>query len=346
MTSALEKKARLLRTYLGRHPVWCTWQITYRCNFRCGFCPYWHDEMARLPEQSVDQFARGARKLAQWGTLLVSLAGGEPLLRSDLVDIVRVVGRWHFPFITTNGYRLTPQLARDLFAGGLWGVSVSIDYADPDRHDHARGKEHAFARAVRALELFSRARRYPWQRVNLMAVLLHDNLDQVEPLLRLAARYDAYFMIQPYCARKTGDPRFLPRRNGPIGSYLVDLRRRYPNFLSNPLFLARFDMALTTGVPGCAAGRAFFNIDSTGAIALCVEQRRHPVAHLYRHGAAEISRRLRAAAATNHCRDCWYNCRGEVESLYHFAGLLRSLPTWIFDHGRPSQKLSRRCLVP
>ena len=335
MTTALQKKTRLLRTYLARHPLWCTWQVTYRCDFRCGFCKYWRDPMGQLPEQTPADFETGARKLARWGTLLISLAGGEPFLRQDIVDVARAVGRWHFPFITTNGYHATPDLARDLFAAGLWGVSVSIDYADPDRHDRARGVPGAYHRALAALETFSKARCQPWQRVNLMAVLLDDNLDQVEPLIKLARDHHAYFMIQPYSTRKTGSTRYLLDRHAGASDHLLELRRRYPNFLSNPHFLSRFDQALNGGVPGCQAGRAFFNIDSTGDIAICVEHRSQPIANLYRDEISAISTRLRQAARGNSCRDCWYNCRGEVESLYHPAGLARSLPTWILDRGRP-----------
>ena len=335
MTTAMEKKLRLLRTYLARHPVWCAWQVTYRCDFRCGFCHYWCDEMAHLPEQSLEQFRQGSAKLARWGTLLISLAGGEPMQRDDIVDIVEAVGRWHFPFITTNGYQIDEKLARELFAAGLWGISISIDYAQAARHDRARGVRGCYERAVQALELFCQARRFPWQRVNLMCVLLHDNLDQIEPLLQLAARHKAYFMVQPYSELKTGSTKFRYKNRSGIGEYLVNLRQKYPNFLSNPLFLSHFDTALDGGVPNCAAGRAFFNIDSIGDIAICVEKRHQPIANLYVDDITTISRRLRQHSRDNHCKQCWYNCRGEVESLYHIYGLLKSLPTWLFDHGQP-----------
>jgi MoaA/NifB/PqqE/SkfB family radical SAM enzyme len=335
MTNTIQKKFRLFRAYAGRHPIWCTWQVTYRCNFRCGFCGYWQDEMARQPEQSVEDFETGSRKLARWGTMLISLAGGEPLLRKDLVDVVAAVGQWHFPFITTNGYKADERQAQELFRAGLWGVSVSIDYADADRHDQARGVKGAFERAVEALKMYSAARRRSWQRVNLMMVLLDDNLDQVEPLLKLAESLGTYLMIQPYSTAKTGDPKYRFPQNGGASDRLVELRRRYGNFLSNPWFLSRFDEALNGGIGGCAAGRAFFNIDSTGDIAICVERRAQPVANLYRDEPVDILNLLRSASRDNACRDCWYNCRGEVESLYRPYSLVRSLPTYFFDRGRP-----------
>ena len=338
MTNSQEKKWRLLRCRLGGHPIWCAWQVTYRCNFRCCFCQYWRDEMGKQPEQNITQFETGAKKLAKWGSLLISLAGGEPLLRDDIVEIVEVIGQWHFPFITTNGYLVDEKLARNLFSAGLWGVSISIDYADAERHDRARGVKGAYEQAVRALKLFSRARRYDWQRVNLMCVLLDDNLEHVEPLIQLAARNDAYFMIQPYSSEKTGSTKFYPDGKNGVSRHLLELRRRYPNFLSNPLFLSKFDRYLNGGVPDCAAGRAFFNIDSTGDISICVEQRDRPVANLYTDNMSGIGRKLRDGGRNNKCRSCWYNCRGEVESLYHIKGLWQSLPTLLFDRGQPERK--------
>ena len=78
MTKAQQKKWRPLRTCPARRPLRCTWQVTCRCDFRCSFCHYWCDQMAHLPEQSIEDFTRGARKLARWGALLISLDGGVP----------------------------------------------------------------------------------------------------------------------------------------------------------------------------------------------------------------------------------------------------------------------------
>lgn len=331
------KKMRLLRAFAGRHPVWAAWQVTYRCNFRCSFCSYWRDPMGQLPETTIEQFREGSARLARYGTLLINMAGGEPFIRDDIVQVTEQVARFHIPFITTNGYLSTPDLAADLMRAGLWGVSVSIDYADPARHDRARGMPGAFDRAVQALEHFRRARVADYQRVNLMMVLLNDNLDQVEPLLKLAAEYDAYLMVQPYCTMKTGSRRFVHGMDTSVSEYLLELRRRHANFLSNPWFLSRFDEALDGGIAGCKAGKIFFNIDSTGDVAACVELRGKPLGNLYRDDPHVLSRRLRAAnKSASRCTACWYNCRGEVESLYTPRGLMMSLPTYFCDRGKPA----------
>lgn len=338
--SSESKKWRLLRAYLSGHPVWCAWQVTYRCHFRCRFCHYWSEPLGRKPEPPASSYAAGARKLARFGTLMVSMAGGEPLLRHDMPEVVEAVGRYHFPFLTTNGWFVTPQIASDLMSAGLWGASVSIDYAEAARHDERRGKPGAWNQAWRAVEMFSAARRHSWQRVNVLAVLMDDNIDQIEPLLKMAAERDAYFMVQCYGFRKTNSRQY-EHNNGPVSQKLLRLRREYPNFLSNPYYLGGFDRHLHGGVAGCRAGKAFFNIDSTGDIAICVEEKDRPVANLFRDSAGLIRRRLAEASRGNRCTDCWYNCRGEVECLYRPDALAASLPTILWDRGRPAPPLPK-----
>jgi len=325
----VEKKARLVRAYTGRHPVWCAWQVTYRCNFRCRICSYWKESHSPDEELSVRQFERGASNLARCGSLLVNLAGGEPMLRSDIAQVVEAVARWHFPFLTTNGWRIRPDRARRLWNAGLWGVSISIDYPDAARHDAQRGVRGAFREAVRAVEVFRDTRTAAHQRVNVMAVLTADNQDDLEGVVALAQRLGANFMVQPYGVLKTGDASHRPRP--PVSARLLDLHRRYRGFLSNPYFLSRFDAALDGGVPGCRAGRATFNIDQKGLVAKCVEDRGRPVGSIIETPMPLLVRRLRDRWHANHCRACWYNCRGEVEALYTLRGAASALPILLVD---------------
>ena len=307
--------------------------MTYRCNFRCRFCHYWALNADAADEPTVSEYAAGAQKLARMGSLMISLAGGEPLLRTDVCEIIEAVGRYHFPFMTTNGWFITPSLAREIMQAGCWGVSLSIDYADPDMHDRRRGMVGAAEQAWRAVDILGEARLHRWQRVNVIAVLMDDNIDQMEELCAMAAKHGAYFMVQPYGHLKTGSSLYA-HNDGLVAPRLLDIRRRYPNFLSNPRYLGLFDRFLHGGVPGCRAGRAFFNIDETGDVAMCVERRHQPVGNLYRDGMGAIEKRLRACARGNTCTDCWYNCRGEIESLYHPLGLAKSLPIFLLDRGR------------
>jgi MoaA/NifB/PqqE/SkfB family radical SAM enzyme len=330
--SPTQRKRRLFRAWTSGHPLWCAWQVTYRCNFRCRFCGYWHDTLGQAPEPPVAQYALGAKKLARFGTLMVSLAGGEPMLRTDLPEIIHEIGRYHFPFMTTNGWLVTKDSAKAIMEAGIWGVSVSIDYADPAKHDAGRGMDGAWEQAWRAVELLSAARVDKFQRVNVISVLLDDNLEDTEALIQMAAERGAYYMVQPYSFRKTGSK--AHGHQGPaVSPRLMSYFDKYSNFASSPVYVSQFDEYLANGIPNCKAGRAFFNIDSTGDVAICVEQKHAPVANLYHDDAGVIRQKLRAAAKGNTCIDCWYNCRGEIESLYTPYGLWMSRRHYIRDDG-------------
>ncbi|MDK1030632.1 MAG: radical SAM protein [Planctomycetia bacterium] len=319
-----EKKRRLVRAYAAGHPVWCSWQVTYRCNFRCRICPYWRLPARKDEELTVADFASGAERLSQAGSLIINLAGGEPLLRSDLPDIIRALAGRHFPVFTTNGWGVKPNVAREIWDAGCWGVSVSLDYANAGEHDSARGARGAWDEAVSAITVFRDTRTEPHQRVNVMCVLTRDNADEIEPLLQLAQSLQVHFMVQPYGELKTGER--CHRAEAPISERLVALQRKYPNFLSNPYFLSRFDRAIESGIGGCRAGRSTFNIDERGMVAKCVEDRQRPVGSILRTPMGTILARLRQRWKANDCSRCWYNCRGEVESLYSVSGLRHSLP--------------------
>ena len=323
MQTPFRRKLGIAKSYFLRRQFWLAWQVTYRCNFRCRFCNYWTDKYPSEGELTPEQFAEGAEKLYKIGNMMISLAGGEPLLRRDLPEIVEALARHHLPMITTNGWLAAEDLARDLWKRGLYGVSISIDFADSRLHDRDRGVEGAYERAVGALDIFSRTRTETRQKVNLMAVLRRDNLAEMEKLILLAKQHDAYFMVQPYCSMKTGDESFTPRDH--VSKTLVGLKKKHWNFLSNTVFLERFDEALNGGVPGCLAGRLFFNIDHRGDIAKCVEDMDNPIGNILTSSVEEIKTGLQKAHEENTCKACWYNCRGEVEVMYSPRGLLTSI---------------------
>ncbi len=325
--SPFVKKLRLVWSYLKGNPVWCSWQVTYWCNYKCSFCYYWQERPKN--EATLEDFRIGAEKLAQFGSLMINIAGGEPFLRKDLPEIISILAKYHFPFVTTNGWMITRELARRVYEAGLWGASVSIDYLDPKKHDAMRGREGSHERALRALKFFSEERIRKYQRVNLMTVLFHDNLDDIEGLIQLAAKYNAYFMVQPYSAMKTGEQKY--RFGKEATEHLLKLKKKYKNFLSNPVFLGNFDQFLTKGgISGCHAGRSFFNIDNFSQVSKCVEHRQASIGKITELPIEKTLAALKRENEMNTCDACWYNCRGEVEVLYSIKGLWSSLPTLLF----------------
>jgi radical SAM protein with 4Fe4S-binding SPASM domain len=283
----------------------------------------------REEELSVSEFALGARKLRELGPMFISLAGGEPLIRKDLPQIVSAVAPSHFPFITTNGWLVTEQNAKRLFDAGLMGAVVSLDFANQKGHDENRGKEGAFKRAVAAVKHFVEARRDKVQKVNITAVLLKENVDEIEKLIILAGKLGAEFTLQPYANIKTNGKEDKAITDHTItqevSDHLLKLKRRYPHFKSSREYLRRYDDFFQGGIDGCQAGRLFFNIDQKGNVAKCVEDMDNPVGNIKTMGIKELRNALLQKQIENRCKACWYGCRGEVECFYTWNGVKNTL---------------------
>ncbi|MFT4305911.1 MAG: GTP 3',8-cyclase MoaA [Microbacterium sp.] len=114
--------------------------LTDRCSLRCTYCmPEQGNEwLARESILTIDEIERVARVAAADGVTTFRLTGGEPLLRRDIVEVVRRLAAIDGPdgpvqiAMTTNGIRLREVLP-GLVAAGLTRLNISIDTLRPDR---------------------------------------------------------------------------------------------------------------------------------------------------------------------------------------------------------------------
>ncbi len=123
---------------LGRRISYLRISVTDRCDLRCRYCMA--DRMTFLPRDQVltlEEIALLADLFIARGVRKIRLTGGEPLVRRDIIDLVRRIGR-HIGHgldeltLTTNGTRLAEQ-ADALFDAGIRRINVSLDSLDPDR---------------------------------------------------------------------------------------------------------------------------------------------------------------------------------------------------------------------
>jgi MoaA/NifB/PqqE/SkfB family radical SAM enzyme len=98
------------------------------------------------------------RDAVSLGCTCIILSGGEPLLRKDICELVRVVLRHEAVVIVfTNGEYLNEALVQALKEAGLFGVFVSLDYPDASRHDANRKRKGLYEKAVQGLRLCQEA---------------------------------------------------------------------------------------------------------------------------------------------------------------------------------------------
>lgn len=110
--------------------------VTDRCNFRCGYCmpkEVYGPGFRFLPRPQIlsfEEIASAARVFVDLGVRKLRLTGGEPLLRSQLPLLIKMLSPLNVDLaLTTNGALLAPK-ARELADAGLSRITVSLDAID------------------------------------------------------------------------------------------------------------------------------------------------------------------------------------------------------------------------
>ena len=161
-----------------------------RCNFRCPYCmpkETFHDKyrfLASRERLSFEEIVRLTRLFAQMGVRKLRLTGGEPLLRSNLADLIgdltEIAGIEDIA-LTTNGVLLA-KYAAELKAAGLKRITVSLDSLDPAVFAKMSGGFDGVGDVLNGIE---HARRAGLQPIKVNAVIQrgvndHTALDLVE----------------------------------------------------------------------------------------------------------------------------------------------------------------------
>src|SRR5580704_14317773 len=112
------------------HPIMAHIIPTRRCNLSCTYCNEYDDFSKPVP---TDVMIGRINLLADLGTSIVTLSGGEPLLHPELEDIIVAMRRRGvLAGMITNGYLLTPDRVQRLNRAGLDHLQISIDNVMPD----------------------------------------------------------------------------------------------------------------------------------------------------------------------------------------------------------------------
>src|SRR5258708_10606253 len=113
-----------------RHPIMAHIIPIRRCNLACAYCNEYDDFSQPVPTGVV---IHRINKLADLGTSIVTLSGGEPLLHPDLDNIIAAMpGRGVMACMITNGYLLMPDRIERLNPAVLDHMQISIDNVMPD----------------------------------------------------------------------------------------------------------------------------------------------------------------------------------------------------------------------
>ena len=218
-------------------PYVVSWNLTYRCNLACEHC---YLDAGGTPQVGTENFAdrselgteecfRVIDDIAAFAPECVTiLTGGEPLLRRDILEIVRrAAERELWVVVGTNGVRITENLAKRLAEAGARGLSLSLDALDPDRHDRFRKVRGAWQNTVEGAEILSRTG-LPFI---VQTTAGSHNLGELEAIAdfahdRLAAKvWNLYFLVPTGRGQFVSD--ITPAQDHDVLASLYRIQRKY-----------------------------------------------------------------------------------------------------------------------
>lgn len=160
-------------------------EVAAACNLRCIHC--FAGELPRKERAlTLDELDRLFADMARMGSFRLGLTGGEPLLRRDLFDIIDLATAHGLcPCVTTNGLRITEEIAREFGKRELVWLNVSLEGASAGTNDPIRGAG-TFDQVLERLDVLARHARF-----TLAFTLMSTNVHEVEACAQLAQRVGA-----------------------------------------------------------------------------------------------------------------------------------------------------------
>lgn len=273
-------------------PYVVSWNLTYRCNLACEHC--YLDagpNKVKLPaftdrsELGTEDCCRIADEIAAFAPEAVTiLTGGEPLLRRDIVEIIRyAAGKGLWVVVGTNGVKITENLAEILKAEGVRGLALSLDALDAERHDAFRRVKGAWQNTVEGAKILTRTGlpfivqttvgAHNRAELEAIAAFAHDELG--------AKVWNVYFLVPAGRGSFVSD--FAPAEYDEVLRDLAAIQRRWtskmlvnakcaPHFVRTLLSAeeqAPFPKTFTGGAGGCPAGTHYLGIRPNGDVTPC-----------------------------------------------------------------------------
>ena len=262
---------RGIHNYITHRPVIVSFEVTLSCNCNCRHCDLCG--IIKNEEQiGPDDYANLTRLL---NLPVVQISGGEPLLRKDIVDIVKAIKQSDglpYMILVTNGALLSESKYLQLHEAGVNQFSVSLDFPD-ERHDEFRRRPGLYKRLERVIPQLSK---FGYRDIILNAAITRANLNEILPLAENAKDWNVFISYSAYTELRTGDkdycvdtPEELEILRQAVNE-LIKLKKQ-SNHIVNPkaVLLDTLKFFEQGYMPGCKAGIRFFVVMPDGSFVPC-----------------------------------------------------------------------------
>lgn len=113
----------------------------YNCNQKCVHCYAFNEKLSNEEELDTDSWFKIIDKLKEERVPQITFTGGEPTLRSDLVELIDH-SKWFITRLNTNGILLTKELCHSLYNAELDNVQITFYSSDMEIHNKLVGGNH------------------------------------------------------------------------------------------------------------------------------------------------------------------------------------------------------------
>jgi MoaA/NifB/PqqE/SkfB family radical SAM enzyme len=311
LSESLRIIGRGSRNWIADRPIVVSFEVTDSCTCHCLHCDHGgpRDDSRNLRPPDYRRYMQALRPC------VVQVSGGEPLLRSDIVEIVRNIKESSglpYTILVSSWSRMTADHYLKLRDAGIDQFSVSLDFPD-ERHDTFR----CYPGLYRHLEdLIPQLAKLGHDDIVLNSCITTENLSEINTIADKAREWGVNLCYSAYSARRTGCRDYLPsspEQLAKLSAHLdrVEERRDDTNWIVN----SRSTLEATrryfqdSGMPGCKAGHRFLVVTADGALQPCSMQfHRYPLEH--------HARMIQDFTRGNQCDQCYVSIRSYLDKTF------------------------------
>lgn len=212
----LRTKFLMLRGALTKKvPIYVQFAVSNKCNLRCSMC---NALASRKGERELDlsEIEKLANILKNLEVAIIVLTGGEPLIRKDSPEIIKLFSdRGMEVRLQTNGILVDEEIVKNLIQSGLREVTISLDSLDAQKYDEITGVVGSWQRIIKGIALFSQ---YLPEKANMSGinvVVSKRNIEEVPKIIEFVARIGFYASLIPIHISNNASEEFIVRKNSP-----------------------------------------------------------------------------------------------------------------------------------
>ena len=256
-------------------PLVMSWNVTRECNMKCNHCYINATEGKLQNELTTQEGKKLIDQISEVSHPLLILSGGEPLMRSDIFELIEYGSSKGLKMgLGSNGSLIDDQVARKLKDAGIATVSISIDSNIPKQHDEFRGIEDAWEKTVYACKTLRKNNVL----VQVNTTLTHENYDQVDDIMTLAEEigvenFHLFFLVPTGRATKLTDisPQkyedMITKTFAKVSKHTLNVR---PSCAPQFMRIARgMGLDMRQWIRGCIAGMYYCRIYPNGDVTPC-----------------------------------------------------------------------------